>query len=326
MRALLANRTWFPTPETVSPAPTPIPPPPPPPPTGGGGGDTAGTLQAALRASMQKPPGREGRVLQSFWEPFTQNYPEFTTTAASNYTVQTFKGGLYGANETQWQPWLVMWEEATRPYGQPHVANISNRKVATRVKDWYCGIHYSDTDEWVITGPVQYTDVPDMFDGRIAAFQGAGKFPTSQRVVYPDGTSGAILVNDSGITQATQVRCQHSWWTKDDGTRGMVQIDASRYWAMDAVFTAIKARVDPVTTALSGASIGGTAADVAASRILMWTGTDYYPKTYSKPDDHATMAGRPVILTGDFKWHCSWVKQGSPDQSWLDAHPVPYIV
>lgn len=274
---------------------------------------------------MQNPPGREGRVALAFYEGFTSNYPEFTNTSASNYTSQVFRNGLYGANQTQWQPWLVMWEEATRAYGQPHVLNPANRKVATHVRDWYCGTHYSDTDTWVISGPVQYTDVPDMFDGYIAGYQSSGKFPANQRVTHSDGTAGAILVNDSGITDPHDFRCQHSWWSKDDGSRGMIQIDPSRYNAIDAVFMAIKAKVEPVTTALDGTAINGTATDVQNSRILMWTGIDHYPKTYSKPDWDALMAGRPVLLTGNYKWHCSWVKQGSADQTWLDAHPVPNI-
>lgn len=288
---------------------------------GGGGGGDAGLLQTALREAMVNPPGREGRCVHSVNSTWSQGYPQ-PTYIPEAYTVQCFPNQFYGAGNTQLLPWLVAWDEATSAFGQPHITNPSNRKVAMHVRDWYTLAHYSDNNQWVVHGPHQITGVIEQYDGRFGANsnQPAGDFPPEQRVTFSDGTKGVRMINESGITQPSQVRMQHSW-------SSFYQIPSSRHAYIDAIVSAFKARLEPVSTTASGANVGGTATDVTNARILCWTGIDHYPINYAKPDIEASMQGRPKFLTADYRWHSSWVKL-PPDgvsQSWLDSRPVPSI-
>lgn len=295
------------------PGPTPTPAPTPPP-SGG-----LVPLQPALSIAMNNPPGREARAVHSVSPSWSANYPEPSRypPSYSTYVFPNMFDEPGYSSGVDMLPWLVFWDEATTAYGFSHINNPANKKVALHVRDWYLFVHFSDTNQWEVFGPVQLTSGLEQYDGNFGqnSNQPAGDFPPDQSVVWSDGTKGAILKNESGITSPSQVRMQHSWSTK-------TRMPASRKQYIDAIGTAFLARLEPVTTAASGLNIGGTATDVANARLLLWNGIDHYPASGTKPDTHALMAGRPRFVTGEYQWYASWVRDGTLDQNWIDTHPV----
>jgi hypothetical protein len=282
----------------------------------GGSTGTAGTFGTAVRASMINPPGREGRVVHATNANWSIGYPQATYLPSSGWTVQIFPDHLYGDNTTL-LPWMVYWDEATTAWGTPHVTNPSNRKVALHMLTWYTYYHFSDTNAWVLASTSEMTGTVESYDANfgVNGTTPAGDFPTAQQVTFSDGTKGARLINESGITSPSQVRMQHAW-SKRTSIGG-----ASRYPYLDAVASGFKARIEPV------ASAGGTADDVANARLLVWIGVDHYPATGQKDPGEleAIMQGRPTLATGNYKWFTAWVKRLPLDPAWLDSHPLPTV-